>query len=135
MSYFPEPYTRNKNKIEAELDLSNYATKSDLKNAAGVVTLKFANKADLASLKSKIDKLDLDELETTPVDSSKLSDVVKNEVVKKAVYDELVKKLNAIQNNDTSGLVKKLTMKQKLVMLKRKYLVIIMINIKYYSRI
>ena len=135
MSYFPEPYTRNKNKIEAELDLSNYATKSDLKNAAGVVTLKFANKADLASLKSKIDELDLDELETTPVDSSKLSDVVKNEVVKKAVYDELVKKLNAIQNNDTSGLVKKLTMKQKLVMLKRKYLIIIMINIKYYSRI
>ena len=135
MSYFPEPYTRNKNKIEAELDLSNYATKSDLKNAAGVVTLKFANKADLASLKSKIDKLDLDELETTPVDSSKLSDVVKNEVVKKAAYDELVKKLNAIQNNDTSGLVKKLTMKQKLVMLKRKYLIIIMINIKYYSRI
>ena len=135
MSYFPEPYTRNKNKIEVELDLSNYATKSDLKNAAGVVTLKFANKANLASLKSKIHKLDLDELETTPVDSSKLSDVVKNEVVKKAVDDELVKKLNAIQNNDTSGLVKKLTVKRKLVMLKRKYLIIIMINIKYYSRI
>ena len=135
MSYFPEPYTRNKNKIEVELDLSNYATKSDLKNAAGVVTLKFANKANLASLKSKIRKLDLDELETTPVDSSKLSDVVKNEVVKKAVDDELVKKLNAIQNNDTSGLVKKLTVKRKLVMLKRKYLIIIMINIKYYSRI
>ena len=62
-SYFPEPYTLSKNKIKAELNLSNYAAKSDLTNAAGVDTSRFANKADLATLKSDIDKLDIDELE------------------------------------------------------------------------
>ena len=62
ISYFPEPYTRNENKIEVELDSSNDATKSDLKNAAGVDTSKFAKKADLASLKSEIDKLFINQL-------------------------------------------------------------------------
>ena len=51
MSYFPEPYTRSKNKTKVELDLSNYSTKFDLKNATGVDTSKFAKKADLATLK------------------------------------------------------------------------------------
>ena len=78
--------------MKVELDLSNYATKADLKNATGVDTLKFAKKVDLASLKSEIDKFDIGKLETTSVDLSKLSDAVKNEVVKKTVYDELVKK-------------------------------------------
>ena len=78
--------------MKVELDLSNYATKADLKNAAGVDTFEFAKKVDLASLKSEIDKLDIGKLETTSVDLSKLSDAVKNEVVKKTVYDELVKK-------------------------------------------
>ena len=61
MSYFPEPYTCSKNRIKVELDLSNYAAKSDLKNATGVDTSNFANKAALASLKSEVDKLDIDE--------------------------------------------------------------------------
>ena len=82
---------------------------------------KFAKKTDLASLKSDIDKLDIDELETTPADLSKLSDGVKNEVVKKVEYNELVKDVNTIQNTDTSNLVKKkMTMTQKLVKLKKK---------------
>ena len=59
MCYFPEPYTYRKTKIELVLDLANYATKSDLKDATGVDTLKFAKKADLFSFKSKIDKLDI----------------------------------------------------------------------------
>ena len=50
MSYFPEPYTRGKNKIKVELDFSNYARKSDLKNVAGADTSKFVKKTDLASL-------------------------------------------------------------------------------------
>ena len=62
MSYFPEPYTGSKNKIKVELDLSYYATKSNLKNATGVDTSDFAKKADLASLKSDIDALDIDKL-------------------------------------------------------------------------
>ena len=78
--------------MKVELDLSNYATKADLKNATGVDTFEFAKKVDLASLKSEIDKLDIGKLETTSVDLSKLSDAVKKEVVKKTVYDELVKK-------------------------------------------
>ena len=66
--------------------------------------------------------MDIGKLETTPVDLSKLSDVVKHEAVKNTEYNELVKKVNAIQTIDTSDLVKnKLAMTQKLVKLKRKY--------------
>ena len=89
--YFPKLRPLGLN-VKVELDLSNYATKADLKNATGVDTFEFAKKVDLASLKSEIDKLDIGKLETTSVDLSKLSDAVKNEVVKKTVYDELVKK-------------------------------------------
>ena len=67
-----------------------------------VDTLKFTKKVDLVSLKSEIDKLDIGKLETTPIDLSRLSDVVKNEVVKKTEYNELAKKVNAIQTTDTS---------------------------------
>ena len=79
-------------------------------------------------MKSKVDKLDIDTLETTPVDLSKLSDAVKNEAVKKTEYNELVKKVNLIQTSDTSNLFKKVTMTQKLMKLKKK-LIIVMINI------
>ena len=91
--------------MKVELDLSNYVIKADLKNAAGVDTSKFAKKVNLVSLKSEIDKLDIDKLETAPVDLSKLRDVVKNEVVKKTLYDELVKKVSAIQTSDITNLV------------------------------
>ena len=57
--------------------------------------MKFAKKSDLGSLRSEIDKLGIAELVTSSVDLNKLSDVVKNEV-KKTVYDELVKIVNAI---------------------------------------
>ena len=56
MSYFLECYTRNKSKTKVELDLSNYAKKSNLKNASGIDTSKFVRKLDLANLKSNIDK-------------------------------------------------------------------------------
>ena len=71
--------------VKVELDLSNYVTKSDLKNAACVDILKFAEKTDLGSLKSEIDKLDIDELETTPVNLSKLSNAIEINIVK-SVY-------------------------------------------------
>ena len=57
-------------------------------------------------MKSKVDTLDVDKLEPAPADLSKLSDVVKNEVIKKTEYNELVKKVNAIQTTHTSNLVK-----------------------------
>ena len=69
--------------VKVEVDLSNYATKADLKNATGIYTWYFAKKFDLASLKTEIDKLDVGRWETFPVDLSKLTDLVKNEVVKK----------------------------------------------------
>ena len=53
-------------RIKVELDLSNYATKTDLKNAAGVDTSKFAKRVDLANLKFSVDKLDIDQLENVP---------------------------------------------------------------------
>ena len=81
--------------MKFELDLSNYATKADLKSATIVVLSKFTKKVDLASSKSEIDKLDIGKLEVTPADLSKLIEV-KNSIVKKTVYDELIKKVNAI---------------------------------------
>ena len=79
--------------MKIELDLSNYATKPGLKNVTGVDTLKFAKKIDLVNLKLEINKLDIGKLETTTIDLSKLTDVVKNEIVKKTEYNELGKKV------------------------------------------
>ena len=83
MSYSGEPYAHSKSKIKFELDFSNYTTKFDLKCAADADTSKLAEEADLASLKSDINKLDIDRLETAHVDLSELSNVVKKDVVKK----------------------------------------------------
>ena len=86
-------------KIEKGIDCtSNYATKTDLKNVAYVHTSSFAFKTNLANLKSEVDKLNIDKSAPVPVDLSKMSDVEKNDVVKKTVYDKLVTKLNNINN-------------------------------------
>ena len=79
--------------------MSNCATKTDLNNVTHD-TSSFALKANSASLKTEVDKLDIDRLAPVPVDLSKLSDVVKNDVVKKTVYDKLVAKVNNIDTND-----------------------------------
>ena len=105
--YFPKPKSLGAN-VKIELNLSNYATKADFKNGTGADTSKITKKVHLASLKSEVDKLDIDKLEKVPtvlnslkrtvdkldvdklvpvhVDLSKLSNVVKNDVVKKDVY-------------------------------------------------
>ena len=80
--------------------MSNYATKAYLKNVTHVDTSKFALKTNLANLKTEVDKLDIDKLVPLPVNLSKLSDVVKNDVVKKTVYDKLVAKVSNIDTND-----------------------------------
>ena len=102
--YFPKPYESFGGDINVTVDLSNYATKDDIKNITHVDTSSFALKTNLANLKSEVDKLDVDKLKPIPTDLSKLSDVVKNDVVKKTDYNELVAK---VDNVDTSGLVKK----------------------------
>ena len=110
-AYFLEPKS-SRGRIKVELDLSNYATKADLQNATGVDT-KFAKKTDVANLKSGIDKLDIDQFKNIPtnlnnlkikadklvvdklvpvlVDICKLSDVLKNAIVKKDVYSAKIK--------------------------------------------
>ena len=80
--------------------MSNCAIKTDLKNVTHVDTSSFALKINLANLKTEVDKLDIDKLAPVPVDLSKLSDVVKNDVVKKTVYDQLVAKVNNIDTSD-----------------------------------
>ena len=79
--YFPKPYEPFGRNINVEVDLSNYATKLDLRNATGVNTYKLAAKSNLASLKAKVDKIDVEKLEIIPTDLSKLSNVVNNDVV------------------------------------------------------
>ena len=81
--YFPKPHESFGGDINVKVDLSNYATKADIKNISHVDTSSFALKTNLANLKTEVDKLDIDKLVPVPVDLSKLSDVVKNDVVKK----------------------------------------------------
>ena len=84
--YFPKPYEPFGGDINVRDDINyatNYATKTDIKNILNVDTSSFALKSNLASLKVEVDKLDIDKLVPVPVDLSKLSDIVKNDVVKK----------------------------------------------------
>ena len=80
--YLPKPFRRFGVNINVKVDLSNYATITDLENVTHVDTLCFALKTNLANLKTPVDKLDIDKLAPVPVDLSKLSDVVKNGVFK-----------------------------------------------------
>ena len=102
--YFPESYRAFSTDINVKVDLSNYATKKDVKNITHVDTSSFALKANVAILKNKVDKLDIAKLVPVPVDLSKLNDIVKNDVIKKAEYNKSVNKVN---NIDTSGFVLK----------------------------
>ena len=132
--YFPKPYKPFGGDINVKVDLSNYATKADIKNISHVNTSSFALKANLANVKTEVDKLDIDKLVPVPVNLSKLSDVIKNDVVKKTACDKLVAKVNSIDTSafvlknkydtnkseienkipDTSGLVKKTDYKAKI---------------------
>ena len=81
--YFPKPYEHFSGDIKVKVDLSNYATKTDLKNVSHVDFSSFALKSNLASLKAEVDKVDADKLKTVPFDLVMLSYVVKNDVFKK----------------------------------------------------
>ena len=103
--YFPKPYEPFGGDINAKVDLSNYATKTDVKNISHVDTSSFALKTNLANLKTEVDKLDIEKSAPFPTDLGKLNNVVKNDVVKKDVYDNLVAKVDSI---DTSGFILKM---------------------------
>ena len=102
--YFPKPFRSFGRNINVKVDLSNYATKAGIKNISHVDTSSFALETNLANLITEVDKLDIDKVAPVPVDLSKLSDVVKSDVVKKTVYDKLVARINSI---DTSGFLLK----------------------------
>ena len=113
--YFPKWHKPFDGDINVKIDLSNYATKSGLKNATGIYTSKLATKSDLVNLKTEVDKLDIDKLKNAPsnlsnlksrkdeldidklaavpVDLSKLSNVVKNDVLTKTEYNGKIKNI------------------------------------------
>ena len=136
--YFPKPYEPFGGDITVKLNLSINATKADIKNVSHIDTSSFALKTNLANLKSRVDKLDIDKLVSVPVDLSKLNDIVKNDVIKKTEYDAKIadiegkipdisnlateNALNTVENKiaDTSGLVKKTDQNAKITDLENK---------------
>ena len=98
--YFSKPYEPFGRDINVKVHLSNYATKTDLKNISHIDVSSYALKSNLAGLKTEVDKLDIDKLKPVPVDLAKLSNVVKNDVVKKTEYDKLVAKVNGIDTTN-----------------------------------
>ena len=94
MSYYP-PYKSSSNNAKVELDLTNYATKTDLKNITHVDVSSFASKTNLAALKTEVDKIDTDKLKTAPTDFAKLTNAIENDVVKKTDYNTKVTSIEA----------------------------------------
>ena len=95
MSQYYPPYKSSSKNIKVELDLANYATKTDLKNITHVDVSSFAIKTNLAALKTETDKIDADKLKTTPVDLAKLTNTVEHNVVKKTDYKTKVTSIEA----------------------------------------
>ena len=133
---FPKPFNSHfGDSIKVKIDLSNYATEIDVKNISHVDTSSFALKTNLANLKTEVDKLDIGKLVAIPIGLSKLSDLAKNDVIKKTEYDKLVidtsdfvlkTKCNTDKTElinkipDTSGLVKKANYNTKIAELENK---------------
>ena len=95
MSQYYPPYRSSSNNIKVELDLVNYATKTDLKNITHVDVSSFASKTNLAALKTEVDKIDADKLKTAPADLAKLTNAVEHDVVKKTNYNTKVTSIDA----------------------------------------
>ena len=116
--YFPKPFNSHfGDNIKVKIDLSNYATKTDIENISHVNTSSFALKTNLADWKTEVDELDIAKLVTIPNDLSKLSDVLKNDVVKEIVYNKSVAK---VDNFDTSDFVLKQSITLKKTELEKK---------------
>ena len=95
MSQYYPPYKSSSNNIKVELDLANYATKTDLENITHVDVSSFASKTNLAALKTEVDKIDVDKLKTTLTDLAKLTNAVEHDVVKKTYYNTKVTSIEA----------------------------------------
>ena len=99
MSTYNPPYKSSSNSFKVELDLANCGTKTDLKNITHTDVSSFASKTNLSALKTNVDTIDVDKLKAVPDDLAKLSNVVKNEVVKKT--DKVEKKIPDVSSLET----------------------------------
>ena len=95
MSQYYPPCKSSSNNIKVELDLANYATKTDLNNITHVDVSSFASKTNLAALKTEVDKIDADKLKAAPTDLAKLTNAIENDVVKKTDYNTKVTSIEA----------------------------------------
>ena len=95
MSQYYPPYKSSSNNVKVELDLANYATKTDLKNITHVDVSSFASKTNLAALKTEVDKIDADKLRTAPADLAKLTNAAEHDIVKKTDYNTKVTSIEA----------------------------------------
>ena len=93
-TYYP-PYKSSSSNVKVELDLTNYAIKTDLKNITHVDVSSFASKTYLAALKTEVDKIDVDKLKTAPTDLAKLTNAVENDLVKRTDYNTKVTSIEA----------------------------------------
>ena len=94
MSCYP-PYKSSSNNVKVELDLTNYMTKTDLKNITHVDVSSFSSKTNLAASKTEVDKIDTDKLKAAPTDLAKLTNAIENDVVKKTDYNTKVTSIEA----------------------------------------
>ena len=94
VSYYP-PYKSSSNNVKVELDLTNYATKTDLKNITHADVSSFASKTNLVALKTEVDKIDTDKLKTAPTELAKLTNAIENDGVKKTDYNTKVTSIEA----------------------------------------
>ena len=95
MSAYYAPYKNSSNNIKVKSDLTNYATKTDLKNITHVDVSSFGSETNLAALKTEVDKIDADKLKTAPADLAKLTNAIENDVVKKTDYNIKVTSIEA----------------------------------------
>ena len=116
--YFPKPFRSFGRNINVKVDLSNYATKTDIKNISHVNTSSFALKINLVSLKTEVDKLDINKLVPVPTDLSKLSNAVKNVVVKRTVYDKIRIRIRIDQKYKIKFLILVVLLKRLITVLK-----------------
>ena len=124
-----KPYEPFGGDINVKVDLSNYATKTDLKNVSHVDVSRFALKSNSASLKTEVDKLDIEKLQIVPVNLAKLSNKAANDVITKTQISTLVNKVHSI---DTTDFVKKakyekdgLDFENKISKIDKKYLMLV----------
>ena len=113
IQYYP-PYRSSGNNIKVELDLANYATKTNLNNITHVDASSFGSKTNLAALKTEVDKIDADKLKTAPTDLAKLTNAIENDVVKKTDYNTKVTSIEAQRARLTKNTVDNLADTTKL---------------------